>query len=107
MDIKAIMEQAGRMKTDMEKVQKEFETKEFEGSSGGGMVKVKINGKGKILNIFIDPSLITKVGDADEIQIISDLVMAAHNQAKQNHDEESSSSFSGLAGAADLPAWLK
>jgi len=86
MDMSALLKQAQKMQDDMAKAQVELEQKVVEGSAGGGMVKVKANGKKKITAITIDP----KAVDPDDVEALEDLIMAAVNQAVDNADKLSS-----------------
>ena len=72
-----MLRQAQKMQEDMAKKQAELEEKEYEVSAGGGVVKVKINGKREVLNIDIDPEIV----DPDDIETLSDILVAAVNEA--------------------------
>lgn len=90
MDMSALLKQAQKMQDDMQKTQEELEKQEVEGSAGGGMVKVKANGKKKILSIKIDPSIL----NPDDVEDVEDLVLAAINQAIDNAEKLSSDEVS-------------
>ena len=72
-----IMKQAKVMQDKMAEMQKKIEEQEVEGSSGGGVVKVQINGKNEIKSLKIDPTLI----NSDEVEVLEDLLIAAVNDA--------------------------
>ncbi len=72
-----MLRQAQKMQQDMQQKQLELEAREYEVSAGGGVVKVKINGKREILNIDIDPEIV----DPDDIETLSDIMVAAVNEA--------------------------
>jgi DNA-binding YbaB/EbfC family protein len=93
-----IMKQMQGMQQKITKVQEEIAQKEFDGSSGGGVVKVTITGKGLMSAIKIDPSLL----DKNEIDILEDLVIAAFNDARKKLDDETEGTMSGM-----MPAGLK
>lgn len=90
LDMSSLLKQAQKMQDDMQKTQEELEKQEVEGSAGGGLVKVKVSGKKKLLSIKIDP----KVLDPDDVEEVEDLVMAAVNQAIDNADKLSSDEMS-------------
>lgn len=103
MDIKSLMRQAQEMQKKMQKMQEELATKEYEGSSGGGMVKITINGAGAMQKVALDPSLIV----ADEKDILEDLIVAAFNDAKKKSDEGSSDSLRAATNGMPLPPGFK
>ena len=103
MDLKSLMRQAQEMQKKMQKMQDELANKAFEGSAGGGMVKISINGGGLAKKIEIDPSLINK----DEKEILEDLIIAAFNDAKNKIDEESSGSLKSITNGIPLPPGFK
>ena len=76
---------------------------QFEGSAGGGMVKTTITGKGQMVSITLDPSLVNK----DEVEMLEDLILAAFNDAKKKADEQSEDAMSGMMGGMKLPAGFK
>lgn len=83
MDMSSLLKQAQKMQEDMQKSQELLETQEVEGSAGGGMVKVRMNGKKKVISINIDPSII----DPDDAEGLEDLILAAVNQATDEADK--------------------
>lgn len=103
MDIKSLMKQAQQMQDKMKKIQDDFSSKEFTGSSGGGLVKVLINGAGVAKKITIDPSLIV----IDEKEVLEDLIIAAFNDAKKTSDDQSSDILKSATAGMPLPPGLK
>jgi DNA-binding YbaB/EbfC family protein len=89
-----LMKQAQKMQKQMEDMQKELETKEFEASTGGGAVLVKMNGKKEVTAINIKPEVV----DADDVEMLEDLIMSAVNEALRKVEEESSSKMGKLTG---------
>lgn len=75
----AMMKQAQQMQARMQEMQAKLETMTVEGAAGAGMVKVTLTGKGDLKRLSIDPSLMV----ADEREVLEDLVVAAHADAKQ------------------------
>ena len=83
-----------QMQEDMQTRQAELDACEYETSSGGGAVKVKINGKREILRITIDPSAI----DPSDAEMLEDLVTAAVNEALRMADEANSEMMNKMTG---------
>jgi len=77
MDMNEIMKMAGQMREQMESVQEEAEKLRVQGESGGGMVKVEMNGRYEIVSVTIDPAIVVP----DQVNFVEDLVRAAINQA--------------------------
>ncbi|MGL5087195.1 MAG: YbaB/EbfC family nucleoid-associated protein [Clostridium sp.] len=94
-----LMKQAQKMQQDMERMQKELETKEFEASVGGGAVVVRANGKKEVIAINIKPEVV----DADDVEMLEDLVLSAVNEALRMADEESSDKMGKLTGGMNIP----
>jgi DNA-binding YbaB/EbfC family protein len=103
MNIQQMMKQAQQMQKKMAAVQEKIAEAEFEGTSGGGMIKLVITGKGDMKNIKIDPSLI----DPSDPEMLEDLIVAAFNDAKKKADAASSDAMSGAMGGMGLPAGFK
>ena len=82
-DLGKIMQQAQQMQAKMQEAQEKIEGIEAEGVAGAGLVKVRLKGKGEMVGLAIDPSLM-----GDEAEIIEDLVKAAHRDARKRLDEE-------------------
>ena len=74
----SLMKQAQQMQTRMAELQEKLAASEYQGSAAGGMVVVTLSGKGELKGVKIDPSLI----NPDEAEILEDLLLAAHNDAK-------------------------
>ena len=98
MNIQAIMKQAQAMQKRMEEEQAKLAQEEVEGSSGGGLVKVVLNGKFEMKNLKIDPSLV----DKDETEVLEDLIVAAYNDAKNKADTKMHESMSAMTGGLNL-----
>ena len=102
-NISQIMKQAKVMQEKMAEVQKKIEEAEVEGSSGGGAVKVLVNGKHNVKKVTIDPSLI----DKNEVEVLEDLLVAALNDATNKISENMSSQLSSISGGMVLPPGMK
>ena len=83
LNIQGLMKQAQMVQKKMQETQERLASEEREGTSGGGLVKVTLSGKGEMKKISIDPELINK----DEIDVLEDMVLAAYNDAHQKIDE--------------------
>lgn len=77
LDMNALMKQAREMQEQMARAQEEAKTELSEASAGGGMVTVKANGAGELVEVSIDPRAI----DADDPELLADMVLAAANEA--------------------------
>ena len=94
-----LMKQAQRMQRQMEETQKELEEKEWEGTSGGGAVKVVVSGKKEILSV----KLTEEVVDPEDIEMLEDLIVAATNEALRQMEEETASKMSAFTSGMQLP----
>ena len=94
-----MMKQVAKMQQKMEEIQNELAAKEVEGSAGGGMVKVKANGKQEILSIKIEKEVV----NPDDIEMLEDLILSAVNQAREKAAELQSQSMSALTGGLNIP----
>ena len=98
-----LMKQAQKMQRQMEETTQELETKTYEASAGGGVVKVMISGKKEVISVKIDEEVV----DKDDIEMLEDLIVAATNEALRKVEEASASAMSkltgGLGGGMGLP----
>ena len=78
-DFNALMKQAQAMQDKLQAAQAKLAETTVEGSSGGGMVKLTLKGAGELTSLTIDPSLLTP----DDAEIVADLIVAAHADAKK------------------------
>ncbi|GAK70650.1 MULTISPECIES: YbaB/EbfC family nucleoid-associated protein [Rhizobium/Agrobacterium group] len=102
-DIMGMMGKVKEMQAKMEKMQEEIAALEVEGTSGGGLVTVKMSGKGSLLGVKIDPSLLKE----DEIEILEDLLVAAHNDAKQRAEAVTAEKTRDLTAGLPIPPGMK
>lgn len=98
-----MMKQVQAMQSRMAEMQAKLEQSTVTGQSGGGLVKITLNGKGMMTGIVIDPSLLK----ADEKEIVEDLVMAAHNDAKTKSEAMMAEEMKSVTGGLALPPGLK
>jgi len=101
-NINQLMKQAQEMQKKMADSQKEIESKEYEGKSGGEMVKVIINGKGEVKSIKLDKTIV----DPEEVEMLEDLIVAAVNDAKSKLDDDSKNVMSNMFGGS-MPSGFK
>ena len=100
-NMQQMMKQAKMMQKKMAEVQEELKNMEFEASSGGGAVKVKVNGDQEILEIKLNNEMI----DADDLDMVEDMVMVAINDALKQSKDESKNKMAGLTGGMDIPGF--
>ena len=98
-----MLQQAQEMQKKMEEMQAALEDMEVEGAAGAGMVKVTLNGKGVMKAIKVDPSLFS----SEEAEVVEDLIVAAHNEAKAKVEEKTKEEMAALTGGLDLPPGMK
>ncbi len=98
-----IMKQAKVMQDKMAEMQKKIEEQEVEGISGGGVIKVVMNGKNEVKSLNIDSTLIK----ADESEVLEDLLIAAMNDANKKLKENAASQMSSLSDGMGLPPGMK
>lgn len=97
--LQGLMKQAQQMQQKMATLQKELEQREIETSSGGGMIKIKINGKQQILAISINKECV----DPHDVQSLEELVKTAVNQAVKESQDMVSSAMSKVTGGINIP----
>ena len=102
-NISQIMKQAKEMQEKMAEVQKKIEQSEVEGTSGGGAVKVIMDGKHNLKKINIDSNLV----DKDEVEVLEDLIVAAINDANQKISENMSNQLGSISSGMGLPPGMK
>ena len=93
-----MIKQAQKMQQDMLKMQEEMESKEYDATSGGGMVKAVVNGKHEVLSLTINPEAV----DPEDVEMLQDMVVAAANEALRKADAEQAASMSKLTGGLNL-----
>ena len=99
-DMGEIMRQAQQMQKKISKVQEELKERVVEGSAGGNMVKVLVNGKKEILKVEIDHEVI----DPDDVEMLEDLIVAAVNQGIKKAEEMMENEMSKITGGmGNLP----
>src|SRR5262245_18130796 len=98
-----MMKQAQELQTRMAEMQAEMERARVEGQSGGGLVALTLNGKGDLVGVKIDPSLLKP----EDAEILEDLIVAAHTDAKGKVDRMLQEKMQSLTGGLPLPPGMK
>lgn len=98
-NMQAMLRQAQKMQEDMATLQAELDEKVYDVSAGGGMVKVSINGKKEILAIDIKPDIV----DPDDIETLSDVLVAAVNEAIKKVEDTNSAEMQKVTGNVSIP----
>lgn len=99
MDMRALMRQAQKMQSDMERAQAELANTTVEGVAGGGMVKVTASATGVISGIEINPEVV----DPEDVEMLQDLILAAINDVAAKAQEISSSRMGAVTNGLKLP----
>lgn len=94
-----MMKQMKKMQAQMQKAQEELARKEVEGTAGGGVVKVRMNGHKELLAVEIAPEAV----DPDDVEMLQDLITAAFNDAMKQVDEMVARDLGKLTGGLNLP----
>jgi nucleoid-associated protein EbfC len=101
-DLMGMMKQAAQLQAKMKALQAELDTIEVEGVAGGGVVAVTLTAKGDMKGVRIDPSLMK----AEEKEILEDLLVAAHADAKKKSESVMQEKMKQLTGGLPLPPGL-
>lgn len=102
-DIMGMMKQAQELQGKMQEFQANLVNLEIEGRSGAGLVTVTLNGKGEMRSLKIDPSLFKE----DSVEVLEDLILTAHNDAKQKAEAEVQSQMAEMTAGLPLPPGMK
>tara|TARA_Y100001936_G_C15419701_1_gene333914 strand:+ start:70 stop:390 length:321 start_codon:yes stop_codon:yes gene_type:complete len=97
-----LVSQAKKMQEKMKETQEALKKIEVEGISGGNMVKMTMNGDGDLKKFFFDEKLLK-----EPKEIVEDLILAAHNDAKAKLKKKTSEEISKITGGIDLPPGFK
>ncbi len=93
-NMQQMLKQAQKMQQQITKLQEELETREYEATSGGGMVTARVNGKKEIIDLTIKPEAV----DPEDVEMLQDLVIAAVNQALRTAEETASGEMNKITG---------
>lgn len=103
MDFMGLMKQAQQFQTKMAEAQLELDNVTVEGEAGGGLVKVTLTAKGAMKSVSIDPGLVKP----EEKEILEDLIVSAHMQARAKAEEAMTEKMKALTGGLQLPPGMK
>ncbi len=98
-NLNQMMKQASQMQLKMKAMQKELDVKEFEASSGGGMVTVKVNGKQELIDLKINKECV----DPADVEMLEELVKTAVSAALKDSSDTVSKAMSKLTGGLNIP----
>lgn len=98
-----LMKQAQQMQAKMGEMQAKMAELEVTGASGGGMLRVTLNGKYELKGIKIDKALV----DPDDVEVLEDLIVAAFNDAKTKAETAMQDEMAKLTGGLNLPPGMK
>ena len=98
-NMNAMIRQAQKMQEDMAALQEELDAREYDISAGGGVVGVKINGKKEILSIDLQPEIV----DPDDIETLSDILVAAVNEAIKRVEDTNSAELNKITDSMAMP----
>jgi nucleoid-associated protein EbfC len=103
-DLGALMKQAQAMQQKLQEAQAKLAETEVEGSSGGGMVRLTLKGSGELKSVVVDEELL-KPGEGE---VLADLIIAAHADAKRKLDQAQAETMQQVAGPlAGMPGFPK
>lgn len=102
-NLAGLMKQAQQMQSKMEEMQAKLASLELVGEAGAGLVQVTMNGKGELRKVRIDP----KLADPAETEMLEDLIVAAHRDAKSKIDAASAEEMQKVTGGMQLPGGMK
>ena len=102
-DVMGMMKQVQAMQAKMQDLQAELERTEVEGVAGGGLVKVRLTAKGEMKGISVDDSLLKP----EEKEIVEDLILAAHNDARAKGDRLMQEKTGALTAGPPIPPDVK
>lgn len=102
-DMTNIMKKAKEMQQKMQQIQDEMANLKVTGTAGGGLVSITLNGQNIISEVKIDPSLIKP----EESEILEDLIMAAHNEAKEKISTAMAEKTQNITAGLPIPPGFK
>lgn len=102
-DLEKIMQMAQEAQAELQKAQDNLDKIEVEGTSGGGLVKIRTSAKGQVLSLSIDESLL----QPSEKSMVEDLVAAAFNDARSKADQIAGAEMQKMTGGMQLPPGFK
>ena len=98
-NMNSVLKQAQKMQEEMERILQETEEENIEATSGGGAVKVVVNGKKELVEIKLDPDAV----DPDDVETLEDLIMAAVNEAVKKAEDMMEERMGAITGGMSIP----
>lgn len=98
-NIQQLARQAQKIQDDMEAASAELEAKEYEAAAGGGAVKVTVTGKLEVVKVDVQPEVV----DPEDVEMLSDLIMAAVNEAIRTAAKEKEERMDAISGGLNIP----
>lgn len=102
-NLAGLMKQASQMQERMQEMQAKLEAAELTGEAGAGLVRVTLNGKGDLRKVKLDP----KVVDPSDTEMLEDLIVAAHKDAKAKIETMAAEEMQKVTGGMQLPPGMK
>ena len=102
-NLAGLMKQASQMQSKMAEMQAKLDATEVEGEAGAGMVRVTLSGKSELKRVKLDPKLL----DPAEADMLEDLIVAAHADAKRKVEEIMADEMKNATGGLELPGGMK
>lgn len=98
-NMNAMLKQAQKMQSDMAALQEDLENREYTATSGGGMIRVTVDGKHLIKSIKINPDAV----DPDDSEMLEDLITVAVNEAINNAIQTAETEMGAITGGLNMP----
>jgi len=102
-DLGRMMKLAAQMKAKLPAVQRKLEESEYWAEAGGGAVRAAVNGKGRLLDVKIDPGALAEEGLSSDAEMLADLIKAAVSAAQKKASEAAAKAMHELTGGVKLP----
>jgi DNA-binding YbaB/EbfC family protein len=102
-NLAGLMKQAQEMQSKMQDMQTKLEGIELTGEAGAGLVKITLNGKGDMRKVTLDP----KIVDPTDTEMLQDLILAAHRDAKTKVEAYAAEEMQKVTGGMQLPPGMK
>lgn len=102
-NLAGLMKQAQQMQQNMQEMQERLEAMEIQGEAGAGLVKLTLSGKGELRAVSIDPKLL----DPNDAEMLQDLIVAAHRDAKARLETVAADEMQKATGGLSLPPGMK
>ncbi len=102
-NLAGLMKQASQMQAKMQEMQAKLDAMEIEGEAGAGMVRVTLSGKSELKRLKLDPKLL----DPAEAEMVEDLIVAAHADAKRKVEAIMAEEMQAATGGLELPGGMK